>query len=51
MNSSSKTILSAFKAAAVLALFVAAGGFAFAQTAEQEQPAAPVAAAPATPAA
>jgi len=51
MNSSSKTILSAFKAAAVLALFVAAGGFAFAQTAEQAQPAAPAAAAPATPAA
>ena len=51
MNSSSKTILSAFRVAAALALFVAAGGYAFAQTAEQAQPAAPAVAAPATPAA
>ncbi len=51
MNSSSKTILSAFRVAAALALFAAAGGFAFAQTAEQAQPAAPAVAAPETPAA
>jgi len=51
MNSASKTIRSAFKVMAALALFAAAGGFAFAQTAEQAQPAAPAAAAPAAPAA
>jgi tetratricopeptide (TPR) repeat protein len=49
MNSPSKTILSAFRIAAALALLIAAGGFAFAQTAEQAQPAAPAAAAPAAP--